>query len=263
MKIEILRPFGVLVRIKNEPIDFNIIKQLFHKHQLLIIRGINSIHSNEEFEKFSSHFGDLVEWPFGKILELKPQKNPADHIFDNSYIPMHWDGMYREEVPEMQIFRCINPPLNTKRGRTIFSHTSKLLNKSSVEDQVKWRQTIGTYHRKMEFYDSKVISPIVCKHPYKNYEVIRLNEPHIDMNKFLINPPVTKFNKNIKCLIKALYERDILYKHEWMKGDIVLADNLTLLHGREAFDTFDQRHIQRIQVHAQNHINNMSLEKFE
>jgi 4-hydroxybenzoate polyprenyltransferase len=52
----------------------------------------------------------------------------------------------------------------------------------------------------------------------------------------------------IMHLQELIYREEYFYKHEWEDGDIVIADNYTLLHGREAFEGSKQRYIQRINI---------------
>lgn len=49
-------------------------------------------------------------WPFGAILDVKEHADTKDHIFDNSYVPLHWDGMYKPTIPEFQLFHCVSAP---------------------------------------------------------------------------------------------------------------------------------------------------------
>lgn len=32
----------------------------------------------------------------------------SDHIVDNSYVPLHWDSIYKPSIPELQIFYCLS-----------------------------------------------------------------------------------------------------------------------------------------------------------
>ena len=45
----------------------------------------------------------------------------------------------------------------------------------------------------MEFYNSKVVSPVITKHPYRDYFVIRYNEPHNPNKGKFINIPKLNF----------------------------------------------------------------------
>lgn len=123
----------------------------------------------------------------------------------------------------------------------------------------------------MEFYNSKTVSPIITKHPQKDFSVIRYNEPpSVDKGHF-VNPPDIEFTgidqEELdffhRSLNKALYSADNFYAHEWQNGDIVIADNFSLLHGREGFVSRSPRHIQRVHVLSNPPFDNPGLESYQ
>lgn len=264
-----LNPFGILITPSDtdtnkaelvSDIDLNNLKKLFTQHQIIILRGFEDFNSTDSFTEYCEQWGEVSLWPFGKVLELVEQEKPEDHIFDHSYVPMHWDGMYRPQVPEYQIFRCLKAPQTNQPlgqgGRTTFANSLLMLKNTPEEIRQLWEKITGIYQRKMEFYNSKTISPVITRHPYiADRKIIRYNEPPDNTHNF-INPPnleftgvsageLELFHKSIKS---ALYHDNNYYAHEWHDGDIVIADNFTLLHGRESFISQSPRHIQRVHV---------------
>jgi alpha-ketoglutarate-dependent taurine dioxygenase len=274
-KITYLKPFGVLLEPKSTNVNLNALdienlRQLFWHKQLVVLRGFSSFQNSEDFANYCELWGEVSLWPFGKVLELIEQENPDDHIFDHSYLPLHWDGMYRLQVPEYQIFHCVKAPLSGQGGRTTFSNTILALQNASSELKEEWNKVTGIYQRKMEFYNSKTVSPIITKHPHRHFSVIRYNELHSEDKGHFINPPELEFtginseeldtlHENLK---KALYAPDNFYAHEWQTGDIVIADNFSLLHGREAFVSKSPRHIQRVHVLSNPPFDNPGLEAY-
>ena len=271
-----LKPFGIILSPKNDKssikdIDVEYLKYLIKDEQLIVLRGFNTFINAEDFSDYCQLWGEISLWPFGKVLELIEQENPEDHIFDHSYVPLHWDGMYREYVPEFQIFHCVKAPEANHGGKTTFSHTMLALENASPELKKNWENVYGIYLRKMEFYHSKVISPIICKHPYRDYSVIRYNEPSNPGNENFINPPDIKIMgvseselENFhQSLTKALYSTKCFYAHEWQNGDVVITDNFSLLHGREEFVSKSPRHLQRVQVLSNPPFHNPGLESYQ
>jgi alpha-ketoglutarate-dependent taurine dioxygenase len=265
-KLRRLEPFGLLLEANDRDADVHSLdaeelRAHFRKESFLLLRGFQPLNGAEAFAAWCERFGEISVWPFGKVLELVERNNPEDHIFDNNYVPLHWDGMYRPQVPEYQIFTCVKAPGSSQGGRTTFSHTGKALQSVSNEVRELWSKVTGSYQRKMEFYDSKTISPIIDQHPHRGFEVIRYNEPPVNglkgMKEF-VNPPILEFKGEglgaaeiEKChstLREALYGPAAFYAHEWRAGDIVINDNFTTLHGREAFETKAPRHLRRVHV---------------
>lgn len=270
-----VKPFGCLIEPEQpgadiRTVDIDDLKKSFHEHNLIVLRGFKSFEEVDDFATYCQEWGEVSEWPFGKVLELVEHDNPADHIFDNNYVPMHWDGMYRPQVPEYQIFHCARAPFAGQGGRTTFSHTPMVLKHAVPELVSLWEKVQGNYQRQMEFYNSKTVSPIIIKHPYKEYSVIRYNEPPSQHNGHFVNPPTLVFEgvsvdeeKLLHAsLKKALYAPNNFYAHEWQTGDIVVADNFTLLHGREAFQAKSPRHLRRVHVLSNPAYDNPGLESY-
>lgn len=261
MKIKELQPFGLLVEPRQagehvSQLDVKKLRELLRREHIIVLRGFNAFKTANEFSDYCSRFGEVSVWPFGTVLELVEQANPADHIFDHSYVPMHWDGMYRTQVPEFQIFHCVNAPGTDQGGRTTFSHTPLAIERASKEVRNLWARTTATYKRKMEFYDSKTVAPIIDKHPVTGTPVIRYCEPPVEGDETFVNRSLFEFegiseeevSELHKSLREALYDPQNFYAHVWQTDDLVLTDNYTLLHGREAFTSGSARHLRRVHV---------------
>lgn len=275
-KVTKINPFGVLIQSVNKncsiyEIEIAELENYFKEEQLILLRGFKTFQTADEFSSFCELWGKISVWPFGKVLELKEQEEPIDHIFDHSYVPLHWDGMYRPEIPEYQIFHCVNAPSLGQGGRTTFSNTILTLKNADPEIIRLWSHVTGRYQREMEFYKSETISPVITQHPYRDCFVIRYNEPpNEELGKF-INPPFLEFiglpeqeiNYFHESLIKALYAPTNYYAHEWNNGDIVIADNFSLLHGRESFVKNASRHLQRVHVLSKTPFKNPGLKSYQ
>jgi alpha-ketoglutarate-dependent taurine dioxygenase len=255
-----LEPFGALIEPGNGPthvknLDLGALRELFDQHHILLLRGFTGIGEADDLVDFSERWGEVAVWPFGKVLELVEQEQPKDHIFDHTYVPMHWDGMYRPEVPEIQIFHCVQAPGKQEGGRTVFSNTPEVIRLASQEDREKWAKVTGVYERKMEFYHSKTVAPLLDEHPIKKIPVLRYCEPPMQEDEGFLNHPEMSFEGIdddlggfLKAFQRQLYAEEVIYAHQWETGDIVVSDNYTLLHGREAFSSGAGRHLRRVQV---------------
>jgi alpha-ketoglutarate-dependent taurine dioxygenase len=254
-------PFGVVLEAQApdadvRDLDVGMLKELLWQERLLVLRGFRTFDGAEDFAGYCERWGEISVWPFGKVLELVERNNPEDHIFDNNYVPLHWDGMYRPQVPEFQIFHCVKAPTAGQGGRTTFSNTVSALEGAPADHRALWEKVTGSYQRKMEFYDSKTVSPIVDAHPRRGFPVIRYNEPPLAGYGDFVNPPILEFTGMgdaereafFTTLREALYAPRNYYAHTWREGDVVVADNFSLLHGREGFETKAPRHLRRVHV---------------
>lgn len=256
-----LNPFGVIVEAKVpgtkvQSLEIAHLRILFEAEHLVLLRGFAPFVDKDKFAAYCELWGEISIWPFGKVLELVEQEHPDDHIFDHSYVPLHWDGMYRPQVPEIQIFHCVSAPGAGHGGRTTFSHTARVLERASQRNMDLWTRVTGVYKRKMEYYDSQTRAPVVQAHPVRGFPVVRYCEPPRRGDGSFVNradydfqgigfAEVDEFQDSLR---DALYAPEVFYAHEWQRGDIVISDNYTLLHGREAFTSGAPRHLQRVQV---------------
>lgn len=254
-------PFGMVVEAEGpgadvRDLDVAMLRELLWKERLLVLRGFRTFDGADEFAGYCERWGEISVWPFGKVLELVERNNPEDHIFDNNYVPLHWDGMYRPQVPEYQIFHCVKAPRDGQGGRTTFSNTVSALEGAPADHRALWEKVTGSYQRKMEFYDSQTVSPIVDAHPRRGFPVIRYNEPPLAGYGDFVNPPILEFTgvtdeereTFFATIREALYAPANYYAHTWQEGDVVVADNFSLLHGREGFETKAPRHLRRVHV---------------
>ena len=271
-----IEPFGLLVKPSRSSTDIRSVnvgalRRWVQQEQLIVLRGFRSFDSSEALSEYCGRWGEVSIWPFGKVLNLVERENPRDHIFDNNYVPLHWDGMYRPQVPEYQIFYCVKAPLPGHGGRTTFSNTILALEHASSESRDFWSKVTGVYRRDMEYYRSKAVSPIVTKHPQKGFPVIRYNEPPSSDEGSFLNPPDLEFRglaeeeREVfhRDLRNALHAPTCFYAHEWQTGDVVIADNFSLLHGRERFLPKTPRRLLRVHVLSDPPFDNPALETYQ
>jgi alpha-ketoglutarate-dependent taurine dioxygenase len=257
-----LNPFGLLIeggKGGRDPRDLSVdvLRTLAREHHLVLLRGFTGFADSADVVAWCEAWGKIMMWPFGPVLELIEAETPTDHIFDNSYVPLHWDGMYTPHVPEFQIFTCVHAPGEGQGGRTTFCHTPRVLENADSETVELWRRITVTYQiENVVHYGGKAVSLLVVPHPVTGVPTIRYNEPPPADDTTFLNRPSHRFDgvepdelaTRLKELHGALYDERHFYAHSWEEGDIVIADNYTLLHGREAFTHRSDRHIRRVHV---------------
>jgi alpha-ketoglutarate-dependent taurine dioxygenase len=266
--------FGVLVKPRRPhlpvgELSIDWLRAWVRSQQLVVLRGFDSFDSAESLTRYCATFGEIMMWPFGAVLELLEHPNPSDHIFANSYVPLHWDGMYLETVPEFQVFQCVHAIGETEGGRTTFSSTTEALRIATPEARALWSRARGRYQRTVEIYSNTVDTPIVEKHPRREFPVLRFCEPPIEGDNTFINPSSYTFGgvgkdeqkALLDSLRRTLYDPRAYYAHQWQAGDLVLTDNFTLLHGRERFASQTGRHLRRVHIHGEPPLRNPHLSK--
>ncbi len=259
--MEAMSPYGVMIRPRMASTDLTevpvpVVRELARGHHLLVLRGFDPFPGPEELARYAESWGQVLTWSFGAVLELVEHERPADHVFDNTAVTFHWDGMFVERVPEFQIFQCVSALDDEQGGRTIFCDTTRVLTSASPATRTLWAGLTLTYRvTKESHYGGTATSPLVVEHPNCGFPTMRYLEPVPDNIDYLNRPrvefhdlPAERFAAIEQQLRNALYDPHHCYAHCWQAGDVVVADNYTLLHGREPYATKCGRHLRRVHV---------------
>lgn len=258
-------PFGLLLtpRDANQSVttlSVQALRALAREHHLLVLRGFHSGFSTPQtMIDFAAQWGEIMIWPFGAVLDVVEHADSKDHVFDSSYMPLHWDGMYKPTVPEFVMFHCATATANDEGGRTTFVDTTRLLADVDAAQLEQWKQVSVTYRiKQVVHYGGEVESPLVIPHPNGDGVIMRYNEPPESDVAFqnqhslelhgVAPDQQAAFVDNLR---QHLHDPRYYYAHHWDVGDVVVVDNFALLHGREGFTARSPRHLQRI--HIQRH----------
>lgn len=255
-----LRPFGMLVYAGQAgltllDIPAEVISGWLDRHGLLVFRGFGLL-ADEDYIAFGERFGPLLQWEFGKILELKVQPRPANHIFTSGRVELHWDGAFVDNKPHYNVFQCLQGCAPGAGGQTLFVDTPKVLATAGAELPA-WRNISIEYAtEKKAHYGGTIRSPLITRNSYNGREVIRYieayNEDNAEINPMRVsveNYSSEMSERFLREFTSRLYRDDVMYRHTWQSGDFLIADNATLLHGRSRFNTADvTRHIKRINI---------------
>jgi alpha-ketoglutarate-dependent taurine dioxygenase len=259
--VETLAPFGAIVRSRTPDEDITRLpvpaaRELVRKHRVLVMRGFRSPSDCGGLARYAESWGPLMTWPFGTVLDLVEHEQPVDSVFDNGGVSYHWDGMFVEQIPEFQVFQCVQVPAEDHGGRTVFCDTTLVLASASPAARELWEALALTYGiTKKSHYGGAVASPLVVEHPDRGYPTMRYLEP-VPGDVHYVNRPTVRFPDDLgdraadvqRSLRDALYDPRHQYAHQWQAGDVVIADNYTLLHGREPYTSRCGRHLRRVHV---------------
>lgn len=195
---------------------------------------------------------ELLHWSFGPVMELKVESQPVNYLFSNEPVPFHWDGAFHQ-VPSFLVFNCIEAPPPNSGGETTFVDTQEIVEQATPEELRLWSNTQLTYEtEKKAHYGGAFTTPMIQKHPRTARSVLRFAEPvETQLNPVVLRvegagPEVTQ--KLLAQMKAKLYDPKRLYVHSWESGDLLVADNHALLHGRNAIKKNTPRHIRRIQI---------------
>jgi alpha-ketoglutarate-dependent taurine dioxygenase/4-hydroxybenzoate polyprenyltransferase len=254
--IEYIAPFGAIITAKKngssiEQFTEEQLQQWVSEYKVVVFRKYKGL-QKQQFALFAQRLGKPLQWPFGSINDLKVKPGTENYIFTNRKVPVHWDGAFRGSIPHIILFQCITAPDKSDLGGTTFVKTEQILSNASASELQEWEGISVTYKtEKLAHYGGEFTQKFISNHEVEDHPVIRYAEPVNDINSVQLSiaglgdKSTSTFKSEIERL---LYSSENLYTHRWEDGDIILADNHSLLHGREAFKKQNERYIQRINI---------------
>lgn len=254
-----LEPFGLII----QPTDrdgaadlttgsTDLLRELVADARVLVLQGFAPM-STADLARFSRRWGDVLEWDFGSVLDLAVQDDPQSYLFTSGDVPFHWDGAFAQVTPSYLVFQCLQAP--ETGGETLFCDTTAIVKAADPQTRRHWRRIRITYTtEKLAHYGGRVTADFVSSHPKTGVPTLRYAEP-LDASRFL-NPLALEIEGTspdgeeefLADMRERLYSSQACYAHPWRPGDVVIADNHVLLHGRRSFPSESARRLQRVHI---------------
>jgi alpha-ketoglutarate-dependent taurine dioxygenase len=251
-----LSPFGLEViaaksATSTEEILTPTLKDWIAEHRYVLLRGFAPL-STESMTRLALSLGKALEWEFGAVNELVAKPDAKNYIYTTGAVPFHWDGAFIGKIPHYILFSCEVAPPASSGGETIFCDGARLLRGATEQQRALWRTTSVTYSTdKVVHYGGSFTSPMIAPHPVSGEETLRFAEPVRDLNPVSLDIPTMNAGQRdalVDEMAKLLRKQEYFVAHQWHAGDVLIADNHALLHGRNAFIHAALRHIRRINI---------------
>lgn len=233
------------------------LRALVRAHGAVILRDVaRCIPDAASLAALGARWGQVMPWPFGPVLKVEERAVPRDLVFDHAHMPLHWDGSYREAMPEFMMLYCHRAA--SRGGRTLLVDTRRVIRQADAATLDTWRAISVTYLKGGRVhYSGAAHSPLVVKHPVTGEDVLRFEGPFPHAHP-LVNPPERIWHgiaeqgitRTEADLATRLLDPNCCLAHRWSEGDLVIGDNFALLHGRESFEAGSARSLWRVQIHA-------------
>ena len=220
------------------------IKRILNQYGVIFIKGQNP--DPETYQNFAKHFGQPViykrlnflneKFPYISVLERNP--NDKDLSFGSRWL--HQDTSYlKDDRPRYTMLLGKEIPEN--QGDTIFSSGFNAYEKLSTEIKEKINNAVGVFSSAGPISATRIASDkkmgikptdnIIAEHPIVEKvcekKTLYVSPGHLIKIKN-INDEEAEFLKNY--LIEHVNKEQFIFSYKWSKGDIVLWDNLSILH---------------------------------
>ncbi|MEV6806676.1 TauD/TfdA family dioxygenase [Streptomyces sp. NPDC051132] len=253
-----LRPFGRVIEAPGgdtpvSAIPVDTLARWTEESRVLVLRGFRLM-GTQEFADYCRQWGEVLKWEPGEVIDLIVEDNPRNYLFASGDVPFHWDGAFVEADPRYFFFQCLDATAGAG-GETVFSDTTAVYRDADAAERERWERISVTYTtEKMVHYGGEVTERLVAQHPGTGVPVLRFAEP---LDPAVYKNPVSvhvdgvdasEADAFVASLAERLHRPEYCYAHDWRKGDILIADNFALVHGRNAFSGPTARHLQRVEV---------------
>lgn len=258
-RLRAMEPFGLEVRLP-EGTEFGalpveLLRAWVKDHGVVVLRGLRSLR-RAELPAAGRRLGPLLPWSFGSVNELHVKPGTANYLYTDRAVPLHWDGAFLPRAPRLLMFHCVEAPPPGSGGETLFVDTARLWRGLPERLQAEWRglRVEGATDR-LAHYGGRFAVDLLAHHPLTGEPVLRYAEPVDDLNPVQIRLPglsPQRAARRMAEIRRRLYAPDVLLAHRWEAGDLLIADNDRLLHGRRTFTAPDgqrpPRHLRRVSV---------------
>lgn len=247
------QPFGLELHTSGTlgGLDADEVHRLLLEHRVLVYKGLEDP-GDQEMVDFCGRLGEILEWSFGAINELKADPQAKNYIYTNAAVPFHWDGAFAGKIPFAVFFHCREAGPHQAGGATLFADTPRIYQDAAQEQRQLWESLEITYStEKVVHYGGSFSSPLVTPHPISGEKVLRYAEPVTDLNPVTLSVQGLESHQSarfIEDMRERLYHPNYCLRHSWTPGEVVIADNHALLHGRAAYQEATARHLRRINV---------------
>jgi taurine dioxygenase len=249
-------------------VEVEAIKQAWYQHDVLVLR--NQKLTDDHLLSFSRHFGTLDPPPNQGAGRKSPPGYPDIYVISNvldekgepigalgdGEATWHTDMSYVAQPPDASMLYSLEVP--AKGGDTSFCGMKAALAKMPPALVQRIRNLDikhdGTYDSGGYLRKGMAASrdprtsvgtphPIVIRHPVSGDKSLYLGRR---LNAYIVGLELEESERLLDEIWS--YVDAAVYRHQWKLGDLVLWDNRTTMHRRDAFDPKARRVMHRTQI---------------
>lgn len=271
-----LNPFGAVVTGWNPSFtladkDVEEIRNLLAEFQLLVFRGQTSP-SDSELVAFCQNFGELIQGSsyFGdnqsfpeilRVTNLKDERGFPIGTGGAEACDWHADYAYMQQFGAISFLDALRVP--ARGGRTYFANSYKALESLGDEERARLGK-LSAYHdtlaadRNIRVEEARTKASrdgaVIPEKPSASHSVV-IRNPATGRDALFINPMLTRYinemsaqasHSTLERLFSRITADDNVYAHDWHVGDLVVWDNIGLVHRRDGFDPHETRSMRQL-----------------
>lgn len=259
------------------------IKAGLREHLVLVFRG-HPTPTDAELVNFARRFGELaVGTTFLGDPSEYPEILPITNLEDEDGYPLgtgaaaefpwHIDYSYLErvakesfleavELPELQsrtyycdLYRALEtlPEDKVSRLRGLVAHHDL---REFFKDPADWEQATRAQrlkderNRKTGFEQAPIPErdrPVIMRHPESGREALYVSPAN---SRYIVGLPPDESDALLQELFDHATRPELVYRHDWQVGDLLVIDAIGGMHRRDRFDSDDRRYMRQLSTLA-------------
>jgi taurine dioxygenase len=254
--------------------EFGKIRSAWLRHSVIFFRDQNI--TDDDLVRFSRRFGDLEKGPASENARAGESSAPRfpevwviSNVIENG-VPIgglgageaewHTDMSYVDRPPIASVLHAMEIP--DFGADTSFASMYEALDglptglRARIEDRQANHDSSYTSAGDLRMGAEPVVDvtrapgakhPVVLRHPESDRDALYLGRR---TNGYVLGLPVAESEQLLDSLWTECTRSELVYRHRWRVGDVLMWDNRCVIHRREAFDPESRRIMHRTQINA-------------
>ncbi|KAI1124426.1 Pyoverdine/dityrosine biosynthesis protein-domain-containing protein [Nemania abortiva] len=272
---EHLYPCGIIVRpVSRSPsmrlVPMQKVRHLSNHFSPIILRGFSETLNEDIWVQKGHELGKILTWALTgtifKVVNTRDESKMANNVTSNEPLPMHFDGVFKFEDKEDpktgEVKKVLSPPgyqyftcLATAPkgdGYTLFCNSRLVFRYLPVPWTLERLEPV-TWEMTNDGFWSNVHKglPLVVRHPVTNAPCVRWHSPWDgDKTKYSTYKIVIENEDQslVQLIEKITYDFRTCLRFSWERGDLLVNDNVSMLHTRTSYTSNCDREMWRIHL---------------
>lgn len=250
--------------------DVQQLKDALGQYGVLVFRGQGAL-SDTELINFARPFGPLIEGShFFGDAQAHPEILRVNNLRDKQGQPLgtggaeacDWHSDYAY-LPQVGLVSFLNAQIvPAKGGRTYFANTDAGLCALDAPERALLKNT-RAYHdtlaadRNIRVEEAReksaqkgaapskpsALHPTLITHPFNGKETLYINPM---LTRYIDGLPAKQSHQILEKCFKAISAPENVYAHDWQIDDLVVWDNISMIHRRDSFDPHATRSMRQL-----------------
>ncbi|KAI0115741.1 Pyoverdine/dityrosine biosynthesis protein-domain-containing protein [Nemania sp. FL0031] len=272
---EHLYPCGLIIRpVDCSPsmrlIPMQKVRHLSNNFSPVVLRGFSETKDEEVWVEKGHELGKVLSWALTgtifKVVNSRDDSKMSNNVTSNEPLPMHFDGVFKFaeqkdsvtgevkkvlDPPGYQYFTCLATAPKGD-GYTLFCSSRLAFRYLPIAWPLERLEPV-TWEMTNDGFWSNVHKglPLVVRHPVTGAPCLRWHSPWDSSKTKYSSYKIVIENEEqslVRLIEKSTYDFRACLRFSWQQGDLLVSDNVAMLHTRTSYTSECDREMWRIHL---------------